>query len=1149
MRFTKLMLERYGRFEDCTLEFRQGLPDLHIVYGANEAGKTTSMAAVSDLLFGFGTSSPYNFRFDYSLLRVGASIEEDEINLSVRRRKGIAGSLLGADDRPIDENVLLTLLRGQTRDTFRLSFSLDQEGLRKGGKAMVQAKDDLGQALFAAGSNLTAVTAELHTLEEDADGIWGKRAAARRTYTVAEREYRESMRSIRDTALKPREWTDARDAEQTTRQTLVKLEGHRDLLVEEGRRLQRLRRIATFVRARAACLAELDEFGSARTFAAQEEALAEQTLAAINEAERQRNTAEGLRRELEERIAAIVVNDHVLAASEPIEALFEERGAVTKAKNDLQRLRAEHDLQTLSLTKLREEAGVAGVEAPGRLVVGRLREVSAEAAQTRAALREIAESEETLLAQIVDIDIRLRAHSLETNDSTDLRTAVDAARALGDDIDQRCSNAADAASRAKREAALAMQQLVPWVGSEDDLRKIATPSNDELQEVADELAELASAVEQATSLARRLGDEAALLAIEIEGLQGGAGAVSAEGLADARVDRDRVWQEIRSDIALGVLDAGAMETASLFEGKIGHADELADRRYMNAEHSGRLAQLISDRRAKLLQSEQAATRAQIESKRLEEREAGWRLRLTEARLPSLPQVRLRAWLNRREEALEATSEAVRLVGVATRETARRNQAIAALSKTLSSPADATQTLAEILLRATRILTEADAAALERRTLTADRTRINEDLAFILRRKQSLEADGREASARWLQELSSTSLVIDMVGSDARLTLFDEVRLATERSQELERRINGIERDALAHADTVTELASDLNIIGSTADASLDAMRAALLNARASQATLGGLREDHQKRLTDEEEAKAQLKAGAASLAPFLAALGDEDLTKIGKAIEGSRAVRRIRADIIEAEKQILASGDGYDLEALLTAVATADPDTVATRSEAVERELVELNARISEAARAHGDAHRAFSQFETGSREAIDAATDAATARSEMEVQAEAYILRRVQAVTLRWAIESYRQKHQDPLLARASGLFSRLTLGRYSGLRVDFDSTIPRLLGVSDDGRAIVEVGAMSEGTTDQLFLAVRLAALEQSVTSGVRLPFLADDLFVNFDDERARAGFEVLAELARSTQVLFFTHHAHLASIAREVVGAELHSECALT
>lgn len=74
------------------------------------------------------------------------------------------------------------MLRGQTRETFGRSFSLDQSALREGGEAMVKAKDDAGQALFAAGSNLTAVASVLATLEEDADGIWGKRAKASRTY-------------------------------------------------------------------------------------------------------------------------------------------------------------------------------------------------------------------------------------------------------------------------------------------------------------------------------------------------------------------------------------------------------------------------------------------------------------------------------------------------------------------------------------------------------------------------------------------------------------------------------------------------------------------------------------------------------------------------------------------------------------------------------------------------------------------------------------------------------------------------------------------------------------------------------------------------------------------------------------------------------
>ena len=55
MRFVKLMLERYGRFEGCELDFRERQPDLHVIYGPNEAGKSTSLSAVSDLLFGFPT--------------------------------------------------------------------------------------------------------------------------------------------------------------------------------------------------------------------------------------------------------------------------------------------------------------------------------------------------------------------------------------------------------------------------------------------------------------------------------------------------------------------------------------------------------------------------------------------------------------------------------------------------------------------------------------------------------------------------------------------------------------------------------------------------------------------------------------------------------------------------------------------------------------------------------------------------------------------------------------------------------------------------------------------------------------------------------------------------------------------------------------
>ena len=66
-----------------------------------------------------------------------------------------------------------------------------------------------------------------------------------------------------------------------------------------------------------------------------------------------------------------------------------------------------------------------------------------------------------------------------------------------------------------------------------------------------------------------------------------------------------------------------------------------------------------------------------------------------------------------------------------------------------------------------------------------------------------------------------------------------------------------------------------------------------------------------------------------------------------------------------------------------------------------------------------------------------------------------------------------------------------------------------------------------MSDGTRDQLFLAFRLASLENYATATEPLPFIADDILVHFDDARTQATLELLASFGQSNQVLLFTHH----------------------
>ena len=87
-----------------------------------------------------------------------------------------------------------------------------------------------------------------------------------------------------------------------------------------------------------------------------------------------------------------------------------------------------------------------------------------------------------------------------------------------------------------------------------------------------------------------------------------------------------------------------------------------------------------------------------------------------------------------------------------------------------------------------------------------------------------------------------------------------------------------------------------------------------------------------------------------------------------------------------------------------------------------------------------------------------------------------------------------------------------------------------------SEGGRS----AGMSEGTADQLYLALRLAAIERHLESGPAVPVIVDDILVQFDDERAGAAFDALAKLGAKTQVLLFTHHKHLLELARRSIPA---------
>jgi len=268
------------------------------------------------------------------------------------------------------------------------------------------------------------------------------------------------------------------------------------------------------------------------------------------------------------------------------------------------------------------------------------------------------------------------------------------------------------------------------------------------------------------------------------------------------------------------------------------------------------------------------------------------------------------------------------------------------------------------------------------------------------------------------------------------------------------------------------------------------------------------------------------------------AAGVQTTDDLKAAIARSDRLRELETELSQVTATLAKQGDGLPISALVEECASADIDHVVAREGALGGELKEIQNRLLAARDELTDARTNFKAIGGDDAAAKDAAARQ-EALAEIQHVADQYVRVRSSTILLRWAIDRYRREKQAPILKRAGELFATLTGNSFSALRVDFDDQDrARLIGIRPDD-ATVGVPGMSVGTADQLYLALRIASIEDYLQRAAPLPFIADDLFINFDDERAAAGLKVLSELATRTQVLFFTHHRHLVEIAHATLG----------
>jgi chromosome segregation protein len=219
-------------------------------------------------------------------------------------------------------------------------------------------------------------------------------------------------------------------------------------------------------------------------------------------------------------------------------------------------------------------------------------------------------------------------------------------------------------------------------------------------------------------------------------------------------------------------------------------------------------------------------------------------------------------------------------------------------------------------------------------------------------------------------------------------------------------------------------------------------------------------------------------------------------------------------------------------------LAAFDADSAAAALKALAGEDERLDQEAQEVFAAHDRAARQRVVLEQGVGAEV-AVQQRRNAEAELALVAREWAVLKLGSLLIGSVVDRYRASQQDPLITRAGVLFETLTGGAFTGIGQDYDDEdVPRLVGHRKSG-GMVSVPGMSDGTRDQLYLALRLAYLEDYASRAESIPFIGDDLFTTFDDARTAHALAALAAIGERVQPILFTHHMHVVDTARIALG----------
>jgi uncharacterized protein YhaN len=1161
MKINTFKLLAYGPFTDKILDFSGKDFGLHVVFGLNEAGKSTALRALIGLFYGFGHIISDDWLHDYSKLAVGASLNflnGEVLNLSrYKRRKN---DLIDDDTGEPFEQAKLDLHLGKMgRENFEHAFGISHSSLRQGVESVLAAGGDLGHALFAATSGLNTLKQVTVKLEGKHNLLFTprKKTAA---INVGILQISKLRKEQRDASAGHRQWKVMKKQLDDLQHSEAEGVKQIDSLNSKINLLSRFREALKFVGAREQLEKDLIDLGVVPDLPDDFSQRRVATQVAIKESRQAENNLARDLADIEEKLETLTFDEKIIANEKLIKNLADEAHVHIRGIADSKAHRAmiyqlnENAQQALDLLRpglTLDSVQTLRLSKPEKSKIQRL---GAEGAKAQEAVDSNLKALQSAEANLEKAEAEL--DQLEKpKDTSALSDCLTRAAEYGK-LEDRLADAKAQLALSEKQVDADLAALGLWTGNISELERLPLPTEETMRafetDLADADRQLADTEKEIVRIQEPLKEKEKTL-LELTKTRK---LPSIDDLKSHRHLRDRGWQSVRTvwleggdvDHDFVAVFPESRDLAEAYEKSVIKADNTADLLRDDADAVARAEALRMDiqdhkenlKEIKANQEALAGKRAALWKK--------WEELWKPLGIDPLTPREMAAWSGRTVELKRKASD-VRKQQTAADQLQADIERIKSDVETALEHIDVNfsekASYSAIIELAKRTIKHNDQLRKSRQELELRITALKEEINVGRQQKIDVEQNLRRWSDDWAKAISKLGFSADARPEDVNdfVLALDDVFGELDKAKERQQRIDAMQHNRKAYAKQVAEAVEKLapDIKDLEPEAAAVELNARLSIDKEQRQTYRLLEEEKRKKrsgLSKENEKLAAIEETLRLLCIDAHADNPDHLPDI----ETRAAAKIKKTDQLDTLNERLSElASGQNLQEFVAQVRAHDPDEMVAELEKLETERQEL---LSKQKRMVQDIALANKELQSMGGESLAAAIaeEAEGLVGKIQGDVEYYIKLRLASAILTKAMERYRQSNQSPVLSMASDYFKTMTKGSFAGLQADFDDKgDPVIKAKRADGKMLT-LDVMSDGSRDQLFLALRLGGLARYVKANGPMPFIVDDVLVHFDDDRSTAALAALGELAKETQVVFFTHHKHLVRLAESAVSDDI-------